>query len=479
MSLKSSIATAAKWSILAELASKGLTPIIFVVLAWLLTPKDFGLIAIATMIISFAQIFWDAGLSKALIQRQKDIEKTANIVFWTNAILGILIYVLLLLSAGFIAHLFNEPLAEDVIKIQGIQIILASLCSVQTALFKKDLNFKPLFYVRLLTTVLPGLASIPLAWGGLGYWALVVGTLVGALGQLILLWLINPWRPKLEYDKWIARQLISFSLWVTGEGFLSWGIMWLDALIIGAYLGTEDLGLYRTGNAFVLIVFSLLLSPLLPVLFSSFSRLQDDRPRMLLAVRKSIRAVSIISIPTGIGFFITGGLLEEIIFEDKWSGIGAVIGWMGLMHGISWLVGVNSEAYRSIGRADLSTKIMMISLLFYLPTFLIAAQYSLEVFLIARFVVAIVAIPIHIVVSNIYLNLRWTVIVGELKWIILSGVLVGLVGYGLSSYLNELEELQAFLILVPIGLISYLLFMFKEWNFFREMVSTVFIKKIV
>ena len=196
MSLKTKVVSAAKWSAFAEIASKGITPIIFIVLAWILTPKDFGLVAIATMVISFSQIFWDAGLSKALIQRQGDVEKTANIVFWTNMILGIVIYGLLFLSASFIAHLFKEPLAEAVIKVQGLQIILASLFSVQTALFQKELNFKKLFYVRLLTSVLPGFASIPFALWGFGYWALVVGSLVGAFGQLILLWLISSWRPR-------------------------------------------------------------------------------------------------------------------------------------------------------------------------------------------------------------------------------------------------------------------------------------------
>jgi PST family polysaccharide transporter len=477
MSLKSKVVSAAKWSALAEIASKGITPIVFIILAWLLKPKEFGLVAIATMFISFSQIFWDAGLSKALIQRQGEVEKTANIVFWTNMVLGVVIYGLLFLSAGFIAHLFKEPLAETVIKVQGLQIILASLFSVQTALLQKELNFKKLFYVRLLTSVLPGFASIPFALWGFGYWALVVGSLVGAFGQLVILWSISLWRPQLEYDTQIAKQLFKFGFWVTGEGLLMWLIVWLDAMIVGTYMGSENLGLYRTGNTFVVLIFGLLLSPLLPVLFSSFSQMQHDKNRLTAAILKSTKAVTLVAFPIGVGLFIVSDLLETFIFGDKWLGIGTVIGWMGLMHGISWIVGVNSDAYRAIGRADLSTKIMLLCLLYYIPTYLIAVQYNLEVFLIVRFLVACAAIPIHFFIADKYLGLKWHVVLKELSWIIAAVILMGLLGYTFSANLIGMDEWQRLLFVVPLAVVLYLIFLFKEWGFLHELINTTLNKK--
>lgn len=185
--LKSDFITASKWSTLTELASKAVAPLAYIVLTRLLTPEEFGVVALATILISFSQVVSDAGLSKALIQRQQDIEKVSDIVFWTNILLAVILYILLFFLAGPISNAFDEPEAKYVIRIQGVLIILMAFSSVHSALFQRNLNFKPLFYLRFFTTTIPTFASIPLAYIGLGYWALVTGTLIGGVLQIIVL----------------------------------------------------------------------------------------------------------------------------------------------------------------------------------------------------------------------------------------------------------------------------------------------------
>jgi PST family polysaccharide transporter len=385
-----------KWSVLMEVVSRTAQPIIFVILARLLTPDDFGVLATAMIAISFSQMFWDAGLSKALIQTSHGPEDAAHVVFWTNICLSVLIYIVLFFSAPFIANFFKSPLSGHVLRILGIQIIIASLSSVQQALFVRDLNFRRLFWIKLFTALIPGFFSIPLALFGYGVWALVTGTLVGQTANLYLLWKKSSWRPQLLYDSGLARSLFGFGCWVLLESFGAWLIVWGDNLIVGRFLGTHDLGVYRTGWMLVTIVFSFALNPFLPVLYPTFSRLQGDLSALKNTFIRVNRIVFAIAMPIGVGLFLVGPEAASFLFGQKWAGLGFVISVLGLMHGSAWLVGVNAELYRAMGKPDMNTKLMYFQLLYYLPVYYFASQYGLEIFTVARLAVAVIATPIHV-----------------------------------------------------------------------------------
>jgi len=385
-----------KWSALMEIVSRTAQPIIFVILARLLTPADFGVMATAMIAISFSQMFWDAGLSKALIQTKTAPEEAAHVVFWTNVCLGLLIYLLLFLAAPAIALFFKSPASGPVLRVLGIQIIIASLTSVQQALFVRDLDFRGLFWIKLLTAFVPGLFSIPLAFYGYGVWALVAGSLVGQMINLYLLWKKSHWRPQFRYDWVMARSLLRFGVWVMLESFGAWLIIWGDNLIVGRFLGVHDLGVYRTGWNLVTIIFGLVLNPFLPVLYPTFSRLQDDLPALKNTFHRVNRVVFALALPMGTGLLLVGPEVASVLFGEKWQGLGFVLGVLGFMHGIAWLVGINAELYRAMGRPDMNTKLMYAQLLYYLPAYYFAAQYGLETFTITRLAVAVVATPIHI-----------------------------------------------------------------------------------
>jgi PST family polysaccharide transporter len=385
-----------KWSALTEVVSRTAGPIIFVVLARLLTPDDFGVMATAMIAISFSQMFWDAGLSKALIQTKACPEEAAHVVFWTNVILGLLIYLLLFIAAPAIALFFKSPASCPVLRVLALQIVLASLTSVQQALFVRDLNFRGLFWIKLLTALIPAFFSIPLALYGYGVWALVAGSLAGQIINLLLLWRKSDWRPQFRYDWFMARSLFTFGFWVLLESIGAWLIVWGDNLIVGHFLGVHDLGVYRTGWMMVTIIFGLVLNPFLPILYPTFSRMQDDLPTLKSAFHRVNRVIFALALPMGTGLLLLGSETALLLFGEKWQGLGFVLGVLGFMYGISWLVGINAELYRAMGRPDMNTKLMYFALLYYIPAYYITAQYGLDTFTMTRLAVAVVATPIHI-----------------------------------------------------------------------------------
>jgi O-antigen/teichoic acid export membrane protein len=236
--IPSEVVVGYKWSILAEATYKIITPVVFLVLARLLEPDNFGIIAFVTLLINFAQILWDSGLSKALIQRQTDTGEAAQAVFYHNLLIGVLIYGLLFLAADSIARVFGDPRLTKVLRIQGLQIIIASTASVQAALLHLKMDFKSLFRIRGIAVIVSGFVSIGLAWIGWGYWALVAGILSAEVTKAAHLWINSSWHPRWGYDHAIAEQLWHVGIWIFFEELLAWFIVWGESAIVGYYLGS-------------------------------------------------------------------------------------------------------------------------------------------------------------------------------------------------------------------------------------------------
>jgi len=396
-----------KWSFGAELAAKAIQPLVFIVLARLLAPEDFGVMSAALMVIGFSQIFWEAGMGKALIQRQNDVEDAANVAFWINICLGVVIAILLLLAAAPIAHyIFHDQRVSVVLQVMTLQVFLGALSSVHTALMQKELGFKKLFWVRFATVGLPGLASIPLAWNGMGYWALVAGALTGQAVQVVMLWRISPWRPNGLFRLEMAKEMGRFGAWVGASGLLAWFYIWADSLIVGMYLGSHELGLYQAGNQFAVMVFALLFGPVTPVLYSQLSRLHQEREKMRIAAERIIKVMAFLAIPLGMIIFSISIPLAGVLFGQKWQGIEFVIGVMALMHGIAWVVGMNGEVYRAMGRSSYETIVMAAPLLLYIGGYLISVQYGLEAFVWTRFSFALGATVLHLLVIRMILAIH-------------------------------------------------------------------------
>jgi O-antigen/teichoic acid export membrane protein len=387
---------AMKWSFLAEMASKAVTPIVFIVLARLLTPKDFGVVSAAVMVIAFCQIFWEAGMGKALIQRQTNLEDAANVAFWVNLGLGIVIASLLFWGAQPIAlSFFQDDRVTVVLQVMTLQILLGALASVHTALLQKEMGFKKLFWVRLSTIALPGVVSILLAWNGLGYWALLAGTLMGQALQVAMLWRFSGWRPERRFNFLVAKEMGGFGIWVGVTGLLSWFYIWVDSLVVGKFFDTSTLGLYRIGNQLSDIVFILLFSPLVPVLYSYLACVQHDSARFRLVTESSIATISWLSFPIGIFVFHFSSSIETIFFNSKWLGVSTVIAFLSIRQSFAWISSLNGEAYRAMGKPRYETIILTLFLPVYLLVYLVTVRIGLLAFLYGRLILVVLSMTLH------------------------------------------------------------------------------------
>ena len=407
MSLTHKALHAFKWSVLGEIASQAIGPLVFLVIARLLVPEDFGVIAAAMVIISFSQVFSDAGLAKALIQRQDRTEESANVVFWINLGAGLIIVATLLIAAPLIAIFFHDGRIVAVVRLLSLQILLTAFSSVPTALLQKEMNFKQLFWVRLVATGAPGLASIPLAMYGMGYWALVAGTLFGQVVQSIVLWNRSHWRPYWGLDRALAKELVAFGKWAMLSGLLGWFYVWMDAIVVGHYLGPNEMGLYRTGNTFVTMVFGIILSPMLPVLYSAFSKVQLDQNKVRSTLIHVVKGIALLVFPVAA---LLVGLREQIegyVFGGGWSGVGTLIAILAISHAFAWLVGANGEAYRAVGKPQMESLAMIISVAVYFIGYIVSVQFSLVVFALTRVGLVFFGLLSQIVISKYLFSIQF------------------------------------------------------------------------
>jgi O-antigen/teichoic acid export membrane protein len=375
---------AVKWSALAELCGRSVQPLMLLILARLLSPEEFGVVGVATIVIGLAQIFQEFGVGRALVQTRDDVAIFANNAFWTNLTCGTVLYAGLFFGAEGIVRFFQSASSAGVLRVLGLQIILMSLISVQSAMLQRDIRFKALFFVRFLPTLVTGVLSVALAWLGHGVWAIVWGTLGGAAIQVGLYWGVSPWRPQLGFEWAGFQRMFIFSRWVLLEAALAWLVSWGDAIALGHFLGPETLGQYRVGCVVVAFLSNILFTPLVPVAFGLLSRLQDDREAFTNSLGKLTRMVVLISLPLATGAAFLGQPVTVTVLGPQWAGAGLVVQLMGLRMGLEWLVGLNSTAFTAIGRPDMNVKLLVLAVAITLPVYLWAGPLGLVVFCWAR-----------------------------------------------------------------------------------------------
>ncbi|NBJ14701.1 MAG: lipopolysaccharide biosynthesis protein [Dehalobacter sp. 4CP] len=467
------VASASKWSTIAEISSRAITPVSLILLARVLTPEDYGVVSVATIVVSFTQMISDLGFQNALIQKdydEKKLSRAASVGFLANMFVAIILYVLIFVLAEPLSLLFGIPESVMVIRIMAIQIILNSLNSIQTGLIQRALNFKILFYIRLTTTLIPALVSIPLAYTGISYWALVAGALFGSLANTVVVWIRSPWKPRLFWKLELFKEMIGFSLFNMAETFALWLAAWADQIVVGAVMTTSALGLYRTSTNLVNVLVNLLLSAILPVLFSTLSRLQSDEAAFRSFFQNANKIICMIAFPLGIGFLFFGETVAAIVFGSKWNGAGDIIRIWGFVSAISLVYGVNGIGYRAKGKPQLNVIVICTNMCILLPAIIISAPYGLLTFVAVRSVVKLLQAPVNFYYGKKYLAISFVQTIQNLRWIFAASGLMA-AGYFVYVWLIPYDTMMAQIVGALFCCVFYFIGLIPERTFIRKTIN--------
>lgn len=408
--LNNKIVKATKWSAITEIVAKLVTPISSMVLARLLTPEAFGVVATLTMIITFAEIFTDAGFQKYLIQHEfkdeTDRTQSTNVAFWSNLCMSLLIWLLIGLFSEPLATLVGNPGLGHVLTIACVSIPLAAFSSIQMALYKRDFDFKTLFKVRIVGICIPLLVTIPLAIWLKSYWALVFGTIAGNLVNAILLTYYSKWKPSLYYSFVKLKEMFSFTMWSMFESISIWLTVYVDVFIIGVYLNEYYLGLYKTSITIVGQITALITGVTTPILFSALSRLQSDENEFKVMFFKFQKLVALLVIPLGVGIFCFSDLITLLLLGEQWIEASGFVGLWGLTSAITIVLAhYSSEVYRSKGKPKLSVLVQWLHMIVLYPVILIAIKYGFEVLYVSRALVRLELVLVNMIMMYVVIKI--------------------------------------------------------------------------
>lgn len=429
--LNNRIVKATKWSTITEVVAKLITPITSIVLARLLTPEAFGVVATLTMVITFAEIFTDAGFQKYLIQHEFvddiDKEQSTNVAFWSNLIMSLFIWLVIGIFADPLAAMVGNPGLGHVLTIACVSIPLAAFSSIQMALYKRDLDFKTLFKVRIVGICIPLLVTVPLAFYMRSYWALVIGTIATNCANAVLLTVYSKWKPRFFYSFAKLKEMFSFSAWSVVEAVSIWLTGYVDVFIIGIYLNEHYLGLYKTSMTVVGQIMGLITAATTPILFSSLSRLQDDENAFQALFFKFQKLVGLLVMPLGVGIYCYSDLVTQILLGNQWLEASSFIGLWGLTSAITIVLShYSSEVYRAKGRPRLSVLAQVLHLVILLPAVLISVKYGYQALAITRALIRLELIIVNLVIMYIVVKISPLQMLKNISISILASLIMGM-----------------------------------------------------
>lgn len=409
-SLNAKVRNATKWSAITELAAKLVTPITSMVLARLLTPEAFGVVATLSVIITFAELFTDAGFQKYLIQHEfqddVDREQSTTVAFWSNLVVSLFLWGIIAVFNAPLAALVGSPGLGNVLIIACASIPLAAFSSIQMALYKRDFDFKTLFRVRIVSTFIPLVVTIPLAFWLRSYWALVIGTLTVNLANAILLTVYSKWKPRLFYSFTKLKEMLSFSVWSMVESISIWLTNYVDVFIVGTLLSQYYLGLYRTSSSIVSHIMGLITSITTPILYSALSRLQNDENEFQRLFFRFQKIVGLLVIPLGFGIFIFKDLVTEILLGSQWAEGAGFVGLWALTNSVTIVLSYYcSEVYRAKGRPKLSVLAQVLHIVVLWPVLIISAKHGFNTLYIARSLVRLELVLVNLCIVKIAIKL--------------------------------------------------------------------------
>ncbi|MEE9320237.1 MAG: oligosaccharide flippase family protein [Granulosicoccus sp.] len=384
------------WSGLEQWGGQIFSLLIYVVLARLLGPEEFGLVAMAGVYIAFVQIFVNQGLGVALVQRKILDSDHSDSAFWANVCVGVLLAVLSWAFAGPVSELYDQPKLVPVIRWLSITLVLTSLTGVQVALLKRRLCFKPLAIRTLLATVVGGVIGIVLALKGFGIWSLVVQQLVSGVVRLLLLWLQSDWRPGYRFSIYAFRQLLPFSLSILGANLVEFGNRQGDKLIIGLFLGPTALGYYVLAYRLYRTMNLLLTGFISQVALSSFSAMQQDLPRLRTTFYKATRLSGFIAFPAFAFVAGVAPLAMPLLLGQQWSASVSVLQVLAIIGALECVYFFNANIMIALGKPHWKLKIGLLTAVLNITGYLILVRFGIIYVALAYVVRGFVMSPLPI-----------------------------------------------------------------------------------
>lgn len=369
------------WKLLESFLSKGISMVVSIILARILMPEDYGVIALTTVFISLTDILIQAGFSTALISKERVNEDDYSTVLGISIISAAILYCILFACSPFIAEVYDTPVLVPVLRVISLTLFLQAFAAVRTAVVSRNMQFKVLFFCTLISNFVSGIFGIAAAFCGLGVWALVLQQISQQFLLTATLFVTVKMKIKFHISKQSVMEIVPFSFKVLTSSLLSFVGDSLYSIAIGKFYSLKDLGYYDKGGQFPrqfsLYTFSAVSNVFLPV----FASYKEDYSKLNDIFRRVVNVSCYIIFPLMAGICVAAEPFISLLLTDKWLPCVGILRWFCLYYAATPILLANVQIHFAIGRGDtrIKTETMRISLMIFMFIIFIAVRAPIEI----------------------------------------------------------------------------------------------------
>lgn len=348
------------WKMSERMSTQLIQFVLQLFLARLLTPADYGTVGLITIYITISTVIIMGGFSDALIRKTDIDEVDLSSVFYIYMAFSSFFYVVLFLTAPFIASFYEKSILVPVLRVLGLNLFPASVNAIQQALISRSLRFKAYFMRTVIATLVSGTVGIVMAYLGFGIWALVAMQMLNVFVATFVMWFTVKWRPKWIFSFSRAKDLYAYGYKLMLSNLITTLYNSLYGLIIGKVYDTSTLGYYTRGQQFPILIAESVEGTIASVMFPTFSSMQDNKARLKQTMRRAISSSSFLLSPLMVGLAVVAEPLIRILLGEKWMPCVPYLQLTSVAYLFWPMQGSNLAGLRAIGRSDLILKLGII-----------------------------------------------------------------------------------------------------------------------
>lgn len=348
------------WRFAERCGAQLVTFIVSIVLARILTPEDYGVVALVTVFTSILQVFVDSGLGTALIQKKNADDLDFSSVFYFNFVVCIVLYIIMFFTAPFISVFYNDSSLTSIVRVASLTIVISGVKGIQQAYVSRNMLFKRFFFATLGGTIFSASIGIGLAYAGFGVWAIVAQQLSNTAIDTLILWITVKWRPKKMFSIKRLKELLNFGWKLLVSSLFNTVYNNLRNLIIGKYYSSADLAYYNQGDKFPNLIVTNINSSIDSVLLPTLSSAQDEKNRVKNMTRRAIKTSTYIMAPLMMGLAFCATPIVRLILTEKWMPCVRYLQIFCITYMFWPIHTANLNAINAMGRSDYFLKLEIV-----------------------------------------------------------------------------------------------------------------------
>ena len=432
------------WNLIERFGARGMTFVLGIFLARLLTPADYGLIAMIYVFFAVADVFVTGGFGAAYIQKKEVSAYDSDTVFYSNLFISLAIYAIFWISAPAIAKFYEQPSLIGIARVMGLVLIINAFNLIQMSQVIRDVDFKRKTNVSLFAAFVSGVAGIATAYVGFGVWSLVVQQMANRLFATLGFWITSKWRPGLKFSLNSFNSLFSFGFWILASGLIRTIFDNVYLLVIGKFFPAAQLGFYSKAKQFKIMASEEASSAVGAVAFPVLSQLQDDKLRLKQALRKFLTHTIVFVAPLSVLLIVVAKPFVILLLTEKWA---PMIPYMQLLFvtGILYPIhAVNVQVLKAIGKSDLNFRLEIIKNCLRIINILVMYRFGVVFIIIGEIIVSILSLIVNTYYTKRLLFYGIFEQLNDIRPILLSAAISGLAGYITIYYIGSMY-LQLFI----------------------------------